>query len=230
MKIDFQAPRKIARYNREVTVTEKIDGTNAAVVIQRRDGGVPGALMDADGFLYSADSNGNEALPGAVLDEFVISAQSRRRVIAPGKSHDNHGFAGWVRTNAQKLVDVLGEGTHFGEWYGRRIQRGYDVPEELGHGGRYFALFNVGRWGEHQAQLEAAVEGLTVVPTLDTYDTLAVQPWLNFLMRRLKNYGSRATGAEGYPDPEGVVLFHTHSYGLYKVTFEHDDVGKGYGS
>lgn len=40
MTIEFQPWPKIARLNREITITEKIDGTNAAVIITE-EGEVP---------------------------------------------------------------------------------------------------------------------------------------------------------------------------------------------
>ena len=97
---------KLARYSREVVVTEKIDGTNAQI---------------------------------RITEAGEVFAGSRTRWITPAA--DNHGFAAWVEAHRAELLS-LGPGSHFGEWWGRGIQRGYGVPDKR------FSLFNVARWGE----------------------------------------------------------------------------------
>src|ERR1700744_4152565 len=72
--------------------------------------------------------------------EKKISAQSRNRLLTPGKN-DNYGFAGWVEENKEELFK-LGPGHHFGEWWGKSIARNYGLDE------RRFSLFNVKRWVE----------------------------------------------------------------------------------
>lgn len=64
---------KIPRLNRTVIVTEKIDGTNACVVVS-----------DAPTF-----------------EERIVTAQSRSRIITP--ENDNFGFAAWVKANEDTL-------------------------------------------------------------------------------------------------------------------------------
>jgi len=125
--MDFVEFPKIARYSREVIVTEKIDGTNAAVVI---DLGVPG----------------EHAL--ATIDGCHVYAQSRTRFI--NTDQDNFGFAKWVQDNAPELVK-LGVGRHFGEWYGSGIQRNYGLTEKR------FALFNTTRWNYRDGKLPKCV-------------------------------------------------------------------------
>ena len=101
--IDFVAFPKIPRLSREVIVTEKIDGTNASVLIVENE----------------SDEHGTAVAPR-------IYAGSRTRWITP--EDDNFGFAKWVRQNAEELVK-LGPGHHFGEWWGVGIQRHYDLSE-----------------------------------------------------------------------------------------------------
>lgn len=124
-EVEFQGFGKIQRlYDsaKGVIITEKLDGTNAAIHV--RDGR-------------------------------VVGIQSRKRLITP--EDDNFGFARWVTDNAEALADVLGDGLHFGEWYGKGIQRGYGIDEKR------FALFNVARWeGIHDAR----VPQLESVPVL----------------------------------------------------------------
>lgn len=62
---------------------------------------------------------------------------SRTRWITP--QSDNFGFAAWVEQNKEELYK-LGPGYHYGEWWGKGIQRGYGLNE------RRFSLFNISRW------------------------------------------------------------------------------------
>lgn len=118
--MEFRGFPKLARLNRDIVITEKIDGTNAAVVVEEA-ANVPHDAPD----------------PLAEVDGFKLWAQSRKRLITP--SEDNYGFAKWVVENAEKLA-LLGPGHHYGEWWGQGIQRKYDLDEKR------FSLFNVARW------------------------------------------------------------------------------------
>src|SRR5687767_6900557 len=104
---------KMARLSRDIIITEKIDGTNASVDIVNEE---------VDRF---AD-NENDPYIITTVDGFNIRAGSRTRWVKIGD--DNHGWAGWVKANAGELVK-LGEGTHFGEWWGSGIQSGYGLPK-----------------------------------------------------------------------------------------------------
>lgn len=66
-------------------------------------------------------------------------------------------------------------------------------------------------------------ECLKVVPVVakGKFSTALV----NHAMDLLKHNGSFAVG--GYYNPEGVVVFHSASGHLYKVTYEMDETGKG---
>jgi hypothetical protein len=123
--MEFQEFPKMARYSREVIVTEKIDGTNAAVVIE-------------DGLIGELPTNAISK-----IGNMNIYAQSRTRFITP--QDDNAGFARWVVEHAEELLK-LGVGRHFGEWFGSGIQRNYGLKEKR------FALFNVSRWDDPEAR------------------------------------------------------------------------------
>ena len=116
--VTFTPFPKIGRMKRGCVITEKIDGTNAAVRIA--------PLPIASDAPYTS-----------VVGDYAVFAQSRSRFITP--DDDNYGFARWVAENASSLVE-LGEGIHFGEWWGAGIQRRYGLTEKR------FSLFNVGRW------------------------------------------------------------------------------------
>jgi len=87
---------------------------------------------------------------------FIVGAQSRNRLITP--EDDNFGFARWVRDNKQALALHLGEGIHYGEWWGSGIQRGYGLEK----GTKRFSLFNVKRY----ADVYLPEIGLGLVPVL----------------------------------------------------------------
>jgi hypothetical protein len=224
--IEFQPWPKIARLNRNIIITEKLDGTNAAVVIV--------ALADIDHIqvenespmLFAGDKQNEIArviIPAATGDgdhqTFIVFAQSRNKFITPGKSTDNYGFAGWVRENAQALVATLGAGTHFGEWWGAGIQRGYGLTG----GDKRFSLFNAGRWssafGDH-SPIEGMSNdfGLGVVPVL--YSGPFDQGWINTVLHELRTLGSCAV--PHVAAAEGIVVYHTAARTSFKVTLEGD--------
>ena len=47
-----------------------------------------------------------------------------------GDHTDNHGFWHWVMDNKEELLK-LGKGYHYGEWWGKGIQRGYGLNEKI---------------------------------------------------------------------------------------------------
>ena len=201
--ITFEAFPKIPRYRREVAITEKIDGTNAAIRI-RAMSDLPETGSPLPIAVYSyVDVHGTD------LGMHGIWAQSRSQFITPEK--DNYGFAGWVRRNAEELIK-LGPGTHFGEWWGNGIQRGYGLKEKR------FSLFNVARWQPGQQTPPACCH---VVPLLTYCTPDHIQDVLDMLIA----HGSVA--APGYMKPEGVIIFHTQSRQLYKILLENDDIPKG---
>lgn len=207
--LEFEAWPKIARLNRGVIFTEKIDGTNAAVVIV-------GQRPDQDGYKSWVDPSTINQVIDIVErsdgDRFAVFAQSRSRFITP--QVDNHGFAHWVKENAGALVETLGAGTHFGEWWGSGIQRGYGLK----NGDKRFSLFNSGVWGK--ADL-SAVPGLGVVPVLPFSRIDQVEAALAYLRTR----GSAA--APDFYRPEGIVMWHTAARVSFKVTLEGDEMPKG---
>lgn len=119
MTVEFKEFAKIPRGQGEgMTITEKIDGTNACVIVEISDDGAP----------------------------HVIGAQSRSQLMAHNndgtltKYTDNYGFAEWVIKNQDEL-SLLGEGYHYGEWAGNGIQKNHHNIE-----GKKFFLFNSERW------------------------------------------------------------------------------------
>ena len=185
---------KMARLSREVIITEKIDGSNAQVLITE----------DGD-----------------------IIAGSRNRWLT--LKDDNFGFAAWVDAHKDELLK-LGTGRHFGEWWGKGIQRRYGLTE------RKFSLFNVRRWAKHGTEPERIVTGdprvvkfqevlpecCDLVPILFRGDFCTVA--VNKCLDDLRALGSVA--AKGFMNPEGVVVFHTAANVGFKKTLEKDEVPK----
>jgi hypothetical protein len=196
MTTEFRPFGKIARLSREMVVTEKIDGTNASI------------LIGEEGQFYTG---------------------SRTRWITP--EDDNYGFSRWCWENKEELL-TLGPGHHFGEWWGRSINRNYGLTE------RRFSLFNVHRWCLHgqepvvapskdpkgtphvQKVLPSCV-GLVPVLYRGLFDTAMIDA----IIESMREQGSTAT--PGFTNPEGVVVFHTASGALFKKTLEKDSEWKG---
>lgn len=206
---EFREWPKTARLFRDIVVTEKLDGTNAAIHA------TPLAEWEAELIREYPDKNGHMVLVTVDGAPWAVSAQSRKRIITPGKSTDNFGFAAWVHANAAELVSLLGEGLHFGEWWGRGIQRGYDLTE------RRFSLFNTFKWGALMPQHVGEVL-VSAVPVLyqGPNDTTAVKA----MLRYLGDNGSVA--APGFRTPEGVCIWHSAQGNVTKVTLDANDAGK----
>lgn len=149
---EFKTWGSTPRENKNKTITEKIDGTNACVVIW----------------------NG------------VVAAQSRKRIITP--DNDNYGFARWVYDNAGALMDTLGFGYHYGEWFGEGIQK-----NPLGIEGKRFALFHPTKYSEANGYELNKVDGLETVPLLH-HGQCDVWTIPN-IMQELETYGSKVQGA-----------------------------------
>ena len=212
---EFEEFPKIARLSRSCVITEKLDGTNAQVHIQALGSN---AALDP-------------VLTLAVVDGLGVRAGSRNRWLTAAA--DNFGFARWAIENAPALVQ-LGEGRHFGEWWGSGIQRGYGLPK----GEKRFSLFNVARWhaaggsprltysADPRLQPKSSSEApacCSVVPVIadGIFDTALIAGSMATLAER----GSMA--APGFMKPEGVVIYHEASGQLFKKTLEKDDAPKG---
>jgi len=202
---EFTPWPKTARLFRDVVVTEKLDGTNSAVHISRLTGG----WEDYPPESYSLVVDGVR---------YIVTAQSRKRLIWPGKATDNYGFAAWVYDNARDLVRLLGEGRHYGEWWGAGIQRGYDQP------GKRFSLFNTERHGDTSEIIGGSM--VQSVPKL--YEGTFSEPSILAELNNLREYGSVA--APGFPTPEGLCVFHTALGRVAKVTLDANDAGKWEGA
>lgn len=176
----FTSFGKIPRWtNTTMTVTEKIDGTNAAIYL---------------------DDDGN------------IVCQSRKRIITP--DDDNFGFATWAYGMHDALWGLLGPGLHFGEWYGKGIQRGYGLDEKR------FALFNTHRHADLAQRktdlgLTFDLSNVETVPVL--YEGPLRTDYLETVITALAFSGSRAV--PGWMDVEGAMAY-LSNLGYVKIPFD----------
>lgn len=205
----FEAYPKTARLFRDMIITEKIDGTNAAVVIERHGFGEHADMSPVPWNVVTVGGEGEDEC-GLPLYEYTVYAQSRNRMIPDNA--DNAGFRAWVKEHRHALVLALGAGRHFGEWWGQGIQRGYGLDHKR------FSLFK----REYDERLDT-VPGLTIVPVLKrhTFDTSVIRQTLDDLIES----GSQA--APGFMNPEGIIVFHTTLRSVAKVTVESDHLPKG---
>jgi hypothetical protein len=200
--ITFQQFPKIPRLRRELIVSEKIDGTNAAVAWTPAD-------TSSENSEYIISERNLLDQHGVEIGPHFLLAQSRSRFVTP--QADNYGFAGWVKRNAGELTK-LGPGVHFGEWWGAGIQRRYDQAE------KHFSLFNVERWADGRQERPACCD---VVPILgrDARDSV-----IQGALDELRTNGSRA--APGFMKPEGVIVWHSAARSYFKVLLEGDEIPK----
>lgn len=209
-KVEFQEWPKTSRFFRDIVITEKIDGTNAAIQIIKSDNLTHWKHDDGTRIFFDPQPIDGVMLGG---EHYVVYAQSRSRLIFPGQ--DNYGFAGWVQKHAAELVTFLGEGTHYGEWWGSGIQRGYGLSK----GEKHFSLFNTHRFHD----IEAVSDGLVrCVPIL--YTGPMVEKIIKNRLELLQDVGSAA--ALGFKNPEGICIYHTASRLVQKVTLDNNDAGK----
>lgn len=190
----FRPWPKISRLSTAVTVTEKIDGTNALIRV------TPPTGLSNMAIRRGWDALGFPAKPiTAVVGDQMILAGSRKRWVHP--LDDNFGFAAWVYANREELIK-LGPGDHYGEWWGVGIQRGYGLDHKR------FSLFNTARWSDPDTRPGCC--GVVPVLAETTVDTM--QGARLTVKWNLDDNGSVA--APGFMRPEGL-MFYLHGPGVY---------------
>lgn len=220
----FEPWPKIARLNRDIVITEKIDGSNAAIHIatmaDHAPEGARARFTDTQENIDHIVEDWDGWLGGVIIDgvAYTVSAQSRKNIILPEKGKDNFGFAQWVSDNIEPLVRTLGPGRHFGEWWGSGIQRGYGLT----NGEKRFSLFNTLRWSREDLFPLKGI-GVSRVPVLyeGPNDSHAIEQVLELLRR------SGSLASPGFMDPEGIIVFHTAARIPFKVTLKGDEKPKG---
>lgn len=196
--MEFVKWNKIPRMSGDWEITEKVDGTNAILMWTEEPD--PSTLDDPH---WIASAGG-----------MYLRAGSRTRWLTP--QDDNFGFAGWAQDNAEHLVR-LGPGRHFGEWYGRGINRGYGMTE------RRLALFDTHKWCSEGECCELP-PGVDVVPILQECKGSTLNMASDIACHDLLADGSRLV--PGFMKPEGIVLRYTQTSARFKRLLEHDDISK----
>lgn len=152
-------------------ITEKIDGTNAQILINDR-------TDDA-----------------TTMDQLIQAGSRNRWVYATDNARDdNFGFARWVKDNRDLLVR-LGPGRHFGEWYGNGVGRGYGLDVKR------FALFDRRRWQPEELTARGlAAIGVEVVPMLASCGLDSLNATMAHVESDLLTNGSRAVLGFAQPE------------------------------
>lgn len=203
--LEFAKFGSIGRLYRDVVITEKIDGMNACIVIKQVLG---------DDIYRNALTVVND-VPFNDYSEcrFAIGVQSRKQFLT--LDNDIQGLAAWVLEHARELVLALGPGYHYGEYWGKNIQRSYHQKRN------WFSLFNSKRWTKDNV---GHIDGLLVVPILYAGP---YEDWVNQMqLHRLDIEGSYA--AREVDDrkldfrAEGIVGWHIALDTYYKVTLDGD--------
>lgn len=204
--IEFKEFNKIPRLSRECVITEKIDGTNGVI-----------AIVANDGSSKEKDGEGKSIERIITLDKFTVYVGSRTRWLWSSEQseihNDNHGFAKWCKENINELL-LLGEGFHYGEWWGSGIQRGYGLIK----GEKRFSLFNTHRWTDDAVRPKCCY----VVPIV--WSGIFQTSNVDYSLDLLKTQGSLAS--VGFMNPEGVVIYHTASKTYFKKTILKDEKSK----
>jgi hypothetical protein len=207
-------------------ITEKIDGTNAQLNIASTpyedffEGGLWSIAGEQDGWQYLHHPQAGYVITDTDQN-MMIRIGSRNRWINPdaiaGKGSDNFGFAHWAWTNITEL-SKLGVGRHYGEWYGRGVQKCYPsvttkawaLFEHQRHIGAYIAMKE-----GHETAFPSVCE---LVPLLfkGGYDTNIIE----LTMASLQETGSLLCNGDA---AEGVVVDIPHTDFKQKLTFNYSE-------
>ena len=201
MSYEFKGWPKIPRLSKmQCSITEKLDGTNAIISITDQYDPIDLAIQDG---------------AVGVVGAHAVFAGSRTRWVQPG--NDNFGFAKWVSDNLIHLASELGEGTHYGEWWGQGIQRTYGLTK------KYFTLFNPWRYGCGQnPAIPTAKEQIERDTLLGVVPILSQEQYAPSIVgdteHQLLTEGSVAV--PGWMTPEGFVVCIANE--KYKVVLHGD--------
>lgn len=180
----FPAYPKTKRLESEtITISEKIDGTNGLIRVRTHLDGTK---------------------------DILAGSRSKWLFTDGTKTWDNHGFGQWVRDNELEL-SKLPDGDHYGEWYGRGINRNYGMKD------RKFMLFNRERYVNLE-EIPNCVELETVL--FNNASIYGIDVVINGLEIEMDEKGS--THVPGFDRPEGLILRFKLAGKVYKEIFSKD--------
>lgn len=197
---EFQGFPKIARYSREVIVSEKIDGTNAQIFIGEDGEFLTGSRSrwitpDADNYGFSRWAHGHK-------DELLT--------LGPGRH-----FGEWWGSGIQRAYGLTHGDKRFSLFNTVRWCLHNEQPQQIPTADP--------RIVKTQDVLPPCV-GLVPVLWRGSFDDLD----LTAVLSGLQAAGSRA--APGFMQPEGVVVFHLAAGVAFKKTLVGDDTPKSKGA
>ena len=193
---EFQMFPKMARYSREVIVTEKIDGTNASIFI-----GEDGEFLTGSRKRWITPENDNFG-----FSRWAHEHKDELLTLGPGRH-----FGEWWGSGCQR-----GYGLTNGE---RRLSL-FNVARWCLHGETPQQIPTADpRNVKMQGVLPPCV-GLVPVLWKGNFDDLDLDAVLN----DLRQSGSKAS--PGFTHPEGVVVFHVAACVGFKKTLDNDGVPK----
>lgn len=194
--LEFKEFPKMARLSREIIISEKIDGTNAQLLITEHGDMLVGSRTkwitptdDNAGFAKWAEGNKSELLklgPGRHFGEWWGSGIQRGYGLKKGEKRLSlFNVARWALYGTEPKRIVMAD---------PRIEKYQDVLPE----------------------------NISLVPELyrGPFDTQKIED----VLLELKNHGSYA--APGFMRPEGIVVFHIAGNVGFKKTIEKDELPK----
>lgn len=195
--IDFEGFPKIARLSREIIITEKIDGTNAQIVI-----GVDGQFLTGSRTRWITPENDNHG--------FAKWANDHKDELL--KLGVGRHFGEWWGNGIQR-----GYGLQNGD---KRFSL-FNVQRWCLYGSEPQKIETQNQKDEKYQDILPECCGL--VPIL--YRGIFLTEKIDFILQELKTTGSKVV--PGYMKPEGVVIFHVAGNVGFKKTIEKDEQPKG---
>lgn len=195
--MDFVGFNKIGRYNREIIVTEKINGTNAQVYI-----GPDGEFLVGSRTRWITPENDNHGFA-----RWAYAHKDELTKLGPGRH-----FGEWWGSGIQSKYGLKGDDKRWSL---------FNVTRWCLHGQEPQVIPNLDPTAEpkYQDVLPACV---SLVPVLWRGNMRDLH--VPTIMKSLELGGSLA--APGFMDPEGIVIYCTSNNALFKVTLKNDDVPK----
>ena len=132
-----------------------------------------------------------------------VTVGSRNRIITP--EDDNYDFAKWVYENETEILK-LGQGRHYGEWWGEGIQK-----NRYGVEGKHFSIFNTFRPADTLPNI------VKQVPVL--YEGKNAKDTIFNIFDILKEFGSELGGN----DPEGIIIYFHLLKTPMKMTYDYKE-------
>ena len=193
---EFQMFPKMGRYSRDVVVTEKIDGTNAQILITEDGDFLTGSRKrwitpEQDNFGFSRWAHEHK-------DELMQLGVGRH-------------FGEWWGSKIQRGYGLVNGDKRFSLFNTIRWCLHDEDPQQIPCGDP--------RMVKMQDCLPACV-GLVPVLWNGNFDDLCIGAILDDLAR----FGSRAE--KGFMNPEGIVIFHTAANVGFKKTIKDDGIPK----